>query len=239
MLYVVCCKLYVVVVVVVVVVAMVEAVLVLVLVRSGLVLADLQKGGAVYWCYIVRAVVLVVATVVVVVVMAVVVVVVAVAVVGFPFLVCCSLLMFLFFHSAAKVCDGKYSGTFTYRKDLQWCPRNFLHRYHIDFTSPIENNHAGNMGCDEVEENQLEKPNLISISAPLPDDLRPSLRKIAAKPCSHRYSGHALKVWSHPSSLSMDEWGKIEVLSDKRNISRELGRQKAKAPVPRALDTSV
>ncbi|CAE8588868.1 unnamed protein product [Polarella glacialis] len=34
------------------------------------------------------------------------------------------------------VCDGKYSGPETYLSDHAWCPRNFLHRYRLAFSSP-------------------------------------------------------------------------------------------------------
>ncbi|CAE7036264.1 unnamed protein product [Symbiodinium natans] len=34
----------------------------------------------------------------------------------------------------AVVCDGRYSTPKTYRADLKWCPRNFLHRSRLGFT---------------------------------------------------------------------------------------------------------
>jgi len=52
------------------------------------------------------------------------------------------------------VCDQKY-GSSHFQADLEWCPRNFLHRYRLAF--------------------QAQDGSLQSVTDPLPDDLRGSL----------------------------------------------------------------
>ncbi|CAK9108163.1 Uncharacterized RNA pseudouridine synthase Caur_0901 (RNA pseudouridylate synthase) (RNA-uridine isomerase) [Durusdinium trenchii] len=58
------------------------------------------------------------------------------------------------------VADGKYTSIATYRSDLHWCPRNFLHRHRLSFG-------RGKRGTLRVAE-------------PLPGDLQEVLRKLEA-----------------------------------------------------------
>ncbi|CAL1136911.1 unnamed protein product [Cladocopium goreaui] len=54
------------------------------------------------------------------------------------------------------VCDGRYSTTATYQLDLNWCPRNFLHRYSLQF-------------CTDGT--------TMTVSSSLPNDLADALRR--------------------------------------------------------------
>jgi len=72
------------------------------------------------------------------------------------------------------VCDGKYTTAAVFLSDLQWCQRNFLHRYRLAFTD------AAGEPCEA--------------SAPLPMDLREALRHVRPHEDAGR-SSSALRTW--------------------------------------------
>lgn len=70
------------------------------------------------------------------------------------------------------VCDGKYTGTETFLSDMEWCPRNFLHRYRLAFEDT-----AGN---------------LREITAKMPSDLTEVLSQLEA---NDGVSAEAVEAW--------------------------------------------
>ncbi|CAE7331860.1 ylyB [Symbiodinium necroappetens] len=73
------------------------------------------------------------------------------------------------------VSDGKYTSNRTFRQDLQWCPRNFLHRYKLKFQG-------------------LEPPRRLQVVQPLPSDLRAALEQLQPADAGSAIALHSLAL---------------------------------------------
>eukprot|EP00811_Abedinium_folium_P000477 NODE_10437_length_1352_cov_3.504490.p1 GENE.NODE_10437_length_1352_cov_3.504490~~NODE_10437_length_1352_cov_3.504490.p1 ORF type:complete len:192 (-),score=50.79 NODE_10437_length_1352_cov_3.504490:441-1016(-) len=88
------------------------------------------------------------------------------------------------------LCDGKYGADEdVFESDLEWCPRNFLHRYRLAFLD----------GDGEARD----------ALAPLPCDLKAALRELVPKT---RISSEAL--WSWRGDAPPRSWDDYEPLPD-------------------------
>ena len=82
------------------------------------------------------------------------------------------------------VSDGKYTSNRTFRQDLQWCPRNFLHRYKLKFQG-------------------LEPQRRLQVVQPLPSDLRAALEQLQPADAGSAIALHSLALNGVPPAT----WG--------------------------------